>query len=249
MDVDIHGAPIYFEIPILGGIPISATLVVTWGVMLVLTLLCIWLTHGMKVKNISKKQAFAEFIVQKAESFVTGNMGEKWKHYTPFVSTIFALSIVCSLSALFGLWPPTADVSTTLAWGIVVFVIITATKLKTNGLLGYLKGFCDPIFVMAPFNVLGELFTPISMAFRHFGNIVSGTVITSLVYAALVVANHALFSLIPGVVGDWLSAIPFLTVGVPAVISLYFDWFSGFMQAFIFCTLTMVFISSAAETE
>ena len=164
-----------------------------------------------------------------------------------FGSTIFAMSIFSSLSSLVGLWPPTADVSTTLAWGIVVFVIITFTKLKTNGLLGYLKGFCDPIFVMAPFNVLGEVFTPISMAFRHFGNIVSGTVISTLVYAALVVANHALFSIIPGVVGQWLGAIPFLTVGIPAIISLYFDWFGSFMQAFIFCMLTMMFISTAAE--
>ena len=247
MNVNIQGAPIYFEIPVLGGIKITASLVVTWGVMLVLTLLCIWLTHGMKVKNISKRQAVAEFIVRTAENFVRGNMGEAWMRYTPFVSTIFALSIFSSLSSLIGLWPPTADVSTTMAWALVVFVIITYTKLKTNGLGGYLKGFCDPIFLMAPFNVLGEVFTPVSMAFRHFGNIVSGTVITALIYAALVAANHALFGIIPGVVGDWLSAIPFLTVGIPAIISLYFDWFGSFMQAFIFCMLTMMFISTAAE--
>ena len=216
-------------------------------VMLVLTLVCIWLTHDLKVRNISKRQAIAEKIVLTAENFVRSNMGEAWMRYVPFVSTIFAMSIFSSLSSLVGLWPPTADVSTTLAWGIVVFVIITYTKLRTNGLLGYLKGFCDPIFVMAPFNVLGEVFTPISMAFRHFGNIVSGTVISTLVYAALVVANHALFSIIPGVVGQWLGAIPFLTVGIPAVISLYFDWFGSFMQAFIFCMLTMMFISTAAE--
>ena len=175
MNVNIQGAPIYFEIPILGGIPITATLVVSWGVMLVLTLVCIWLTHDLKVRNISKRQAVAEKIVITAENFVRNNMGEAWMRYVPFVSTIFAMSIFSSLSSLVGLWPPTADVSTTLAWGIVVFVIITFTKLKTNGLLGYLKGFCDPIFVMAPFNVLGEVFSPISMAFRHFGNIVSGT--------------------------------------------------------------------------
>ena len=235
MNVNIQGAPIYFEIPILGGIPITATLVVSWGVMLVLTLVCIWLTHDLKVRNISKRQAIAEKIVITAQNFVRNNMGEAWMRYVPFVSTIFAMSIFSSLSSLVGLWPPTADVSTTLAWGIVVFVIITYTKL------------CDPIFVMAPFNVLGEVFTPISMAFRHFGNIVSGTVISTLVYAALVVANHALFSIIPGVVGQWLGAIPFLTVGIPAVISLYFDWFGSFMQAFIFCMLTMMFISTAAE--
>ena len=247
MNVNIQGAPIYFVIPIFGGIPITASLVVTWGVMLVLTLVCIWLTHDLKVKNISKRQAAAEFIVKTAENFVRSNMGEKWAHYTPFIASIFALSLCSSLASLVGLWSPTADVSTTMAWAIVVFVIITATKIRTNGVGGYLKGFCDPIFVMAPFNVLGEVFTPISMAFRHFGNIVSGTVISTLVYAALVVANHALFSIIPGVVGQWLGAIPFLTVGIPAVISLYFDWFGSFMQAFIFCMLTMMFISTAAE--
>ena len=247
MNVNIQGAPIYFVIPIFGGIPITASLVVTWGVMLVLTLVCIWLTHDLKVKNISKRQAAAEFIVKTAENFVRSNMGEKWAHYTPFIASIFALSLCSSLASLVGLWSPTADVSTTMAWAIVVFVIITATKIRTNGVGGYLKGFCDPIFVMAPFNVLGEVFTPISMAFRHFGNIVSGTVITALVYAALVAANHALFGWLPGALGELLSAIPFLTVGVPAVISLYFDWFGSFMQAFIFCMLTMMFIASAAE--
>ena len=247
MNVNIQCAPIYFVIPIFGGIPITASLVVTWGVMLVLTLVCIWLTHDLKVKNISKRQAAAEFIVKTAENFVRSNMGEKWAHYTPFIASIFALSLCSSLASLVGLWSPTADVSTTMAWAIVVFVIITATKIRTNGIGGYLKGFCDPIFVMAPFNVLGEVFTPISMAFRHFGNIVSGTVITALVYAALVAANHALFGWLPGAVGEILGAIPFLTVGVPAVISLYFDWFGSFMQAFIFCMLTMMFIASAAE--
>ena len=247
MNVNIQGAPVYFVIPIFGGIPITASLVVTWGVMLVLTLVCIWLTHDLKVKNISKRQAAAEFIVKTAENFVRNNMGERWAHYTPFVASIFALSLCSSLASLVGLWSPTADVSTTMAWAIVVFVIITATKIRTNGIGGYLKGFCDPIFVMAPFNVLGEVFTPISMAFRHFGNIVSGTVITALVYAALVAANHALFGWLPGAVGEILSSIPFLTVGVPAVISLYFDWFGSFMQAFIFCMLTMMFIASAAE--
>lgn len=247
MNVSIKGAPIYFTIPILGGIPITASLVVTWGVMLVLTGLCIFLTHDLKVRNISKRQAIAEKLVLLAENFVHTNMGEKWMHYTPFVAAIFALSLFSSLASLLGLWSPTADVSTTMAWAIVVFVIITSTKIRSHGLGGYLKGFCDPIFVMAPFNVLGEIFTPISMAFRHFGNIVSGTVITALIYAALVAANQALFGILPGLVGDLLGAIPFLTVGVPAVVSLYFDWFGSFMQAFIFCMLTMMFIAGAEE--
>ena len=247
MNVDIHGAPIYFTIPIFGGIPITASLVVSWGVMLVLTGLCIWLTHGLKVKNISKRQAIAEKIVLAVENLVRNNMGEQWMRMTPLIAALFGLSLGSSLVSLVGIWSPTADVSVLLGWALVVFVLITYYKIKTNGFGGYLKGFCDPIFVMAPFNLLGELFKPVSMACRHFGNILSGMVISALVYAALILANHALFGLIPGAVGQILGDIPFLAVGIPAVLSLYFDWFSSVMQAFIFCMLTMIFIKTAAE--
>ena len=108
-------------------------------------------------------------------------------------------------------------------------------------------GYLMRIFVMAPFNVLGEVFTPISMAFRHFGNIVSGYVISALIYAALIAANHALFGLLPGALGGILAEIPILGVGIPAVFSLYFDWFGSAIQAFIFCMLTMIFISTAED--
>ena len=72
-------------------------------------------------------------------------------------------------------------------------------------------------------------------------------VINGLLYAALAVASSRLFGLIPGIVGQVLSKIPILDVGVPAILSVYFDWFSGFMQAFIFCMLTVMYIANAAE--
>ena len=247
MNVDIHGAPVYFTIPIFGGIPITASMTVTWGVMLVINLLCIWLTHDLKVKNISKRQAVAEKIVMIAENFVRSNMGEQWLRMVPFISAIFALSLGSSLASLLGFWAPTADVSVLLGWALIVFILITYYKIKTNGFGGYLKGFCDPVFLMAPFNVLGEVFKPISMSFRHFGNVLSGMVISSLVYAALILANHALFGWLPGFLGTLLGNIPFLAIGIPAVLSLYFDWFSSAMQAFIFCMLTMIFIRTATE--
>ena len=168
---------------------------------------------------------------------------------TFFVAALFSLSIFSNLISLLGVFSPTADLSTEAAWAVVVFILITYNKIKAGGVLGYLKGFTEPIPVLTPFNILSELATPISMACHHFGNILSGTVINALIYGALAVASHALFGLLPGLLGDILGEIPFLMVGVPAVASLYFDWFSGFMQAFIFCMLTTMYIANAAESE
>lgn len=245
MEVDIHGAPVYFEIPILGGIPITASMVGTWCVMLVLTLLCVWLTHDLKVRNISKRQAVAEKIVMMAENFVRANMGEQWMDMVPMIAALFSLSLGSSLLSLLGLWAPTADVSVLLGWALIVFMLITYYKIKTNGFLGYLKGFCDPVFPMAPFNVLGEVFKPISMSFRHFGNVLVRLCHQLAGLCRTHFGESCAVRAAAGVVGDVLGNIPFLAVGVPAVLSLYFDWFSSFMQAFIFCMLTMIFIRTA----
>ena len=251
MEIDITGARILYtfpiDVPVLGKFQLTETILVSWIVMLIITGLCIWLTHDLKVENISKRQALAELIVEKANNFVVGNMGEKFRYMIPFVSALFATSVVSNLISLVGLRSPTADLSTEAAWAVVVFIMITAQKIKTNGFGGYLKGFTKPIPIMTPFNVLSELATPISMACRHFGNILSGVVINGLIYAALAVASSALFGLLPGIVGDVLSQIPFLDVGIPAIMSVYFDWFSGIMQAFIFCMLTVMYIANAAE--
>ena len=251
MDIDITGGRIFYtfpiDFPVLGKVQIPETLLVSWLVMILITGLCIWLTHDLKVEKISKRQAVAELLVETANKFVIGNMGEKFKKMIPFVAALFVTSVVSNLISLVGLRSPTADLSTEAAWAVVVFIMITSQKIKTNGVGGYLKGFTTPIPVMTPFNVLSELATPISMACRHFGNILSGVVINGLLYAALAVASSRLFGLIPGIVGQVLSKIPILDVGVPAILSVYFDWFSGFMQAFIFCMLTVMYIANAAE--
>ena len=251
MEVDISGARVFFtiptNIPILGDLQISETLVVSWIVMALITGLCIWLTHDLKVEKISKRQAVAEMLVEMANKFVIGNAGEKFRKLIPYVAALFATSVVSNLISLIGLRSPTADLSTEAAWAIVVFIMITAQKIKTSGFGGYLKGFTTPIAVMTPFNVLSELATPISLACRHFGNILSGVVINALIYGALALASSKLLGLLPGVLGGVLSQIPILSVGLPAITSVYFDWFSGVMQAFIFCMLTVMYIANAAE--
>ena len=290
MDISINGARVLAEIqnvPLLGTVQITQTLVVAYVVMAIITGLVIWLGSGLTVTGISRKQAVAEMGYNAIVNFVRGTMGPNFDHYIPLVCTIFISSVVSNLIGLIGFWSPTADLMTELAWALVVFVLITYHKIKSAGFGAYLKGFLDPIFVMAPINVMSECFTPISMACRHFGNILSGTVISTLVYGALTAANNALFGAlgsslvvaaivaVAGVVlffvGKGMSktlfkvlgiilavlgvlavitnlgaAYPWLTVGIPAIPSLYFDWFGGCIQAFIFCTLTTLFIKQAA---
>jgi len=290
MDISINGAKVIAEIsnvPLFGTVQITQTLAVSWLVLIIISALCIWLGSGLKVSGISRKQAVAEMGATALLNFVRGNMGKEFDHYIPLVGTIFITSVVSNLISLFGLWSPTADLMTELAWALVVFVLITYHKIKASGIVGYLKGFLDPIFVMAPINVMSECFTPVSMACRHFGNILSGTVISALIYAALTAANNALFGWlgsslyvgivvaavgaivfflgrksgkkapfiigiiaavlgILGIITNLGAAFPWLTVGIPAIPSLYFDWFGGCIQAFIFCTLTTLFIKQAA---
>ncbi len=247
MNVNITGAEIYYTIPVLGGIPITETMVNSTLVMVLILALCYWLTRNLQVKPTTKRQVVAEFLVETAKNFVHGNMGDKFAHYTPFVAALFSASLISSLLSLVTLYPPTSDLTTTLTWAILVFVLITYTKLRTSGIGGYMLGFTKPIAVLTPFNILSELSTPVSMGFRHFGNIVSGSVITALVYAALATLSALLLGWIPGAVGEVLGSIPVFQIGIPAVLSLYFDLFSSFMQAFIFCMLTTLYIANAAE--
>lgn len=301
MDISINGAKILYtftDVPLFGTVHITQTLVVSWLVMAIITVACVVLGSGLKVTNISRKQAVAETIYGALINFVHGNMGTGFDRYIPLVGAIFATSVVSNLISLLGIWSPTADLMTELGWALVVFVLITYHKIKSSGIGGYLKSYLDPIFVMAPINVISELFTPISMACRHFGNILSGTVISALIYAALATASYALLDLlgsnivvaaailivgivlvvrarklkaaggkakgkIPGIVLTVLGALallaamtgglaakfPWLDIGIPAITSFYFDWFSGCIQAFIFCTLTTIFIKQAAGED
>ena len=154
-------------------------------------------------------------------------MGDKFDYYIPFIGALFGTAIISNMISLVGgCWSPTADLATEAGWAIIVLILITKHKIKANGIGGYLKGYLDPMPVMLPMNIISEFSTPISMACRHFGNILSGMVIGTLIYAA-----H----------------IPILEIGLPAVTSLYFDWFSGLIQPFIFCTLTCIFIKQASE--
>lgn len=244
MNVEVNGPRILFRIPIFGGIPVTETVVNMWIIMAAIVLVCIWLTHGLKVKPTSKKQIVVETLVGMAVGFVESTMGKKFRHWTPYITALFSLSIISSLSSLVGMRPPTADLSVTLAWALLTFVLIQGMKFRTNGFLGYFKSFTEPVVFITPINIVGEIATPISMSFRHFGNIGAGMVITSLVYGAL----GALSSLVLGAIpNSFIASIPIFQLGIPAFLSIYFDLLTSFLQAYIFCMLTMVYVSNASE--
>ena len=243
--VQIGGAQVYFTIPLpIQELPISAAQINSWAVMLSILGICLYLTHGIKVIPDSKRQLAAEWIVDTVNKLVRSNMGEKFMGFAPFVAGILALSALSSLSSLLGLFAPTSDLNIVLGWALLVFILITHYKLK-GGLWAYIKGFFSPIPVFAPLNIIGEVATPISMSFRHYGNVMSGMVISTLIAYALRSLSLAVLGWLPGVLGQ----IPFLQIGLPAVLSLYFDIFSGCMQAFIFAMLTMMFISTASPED
>ena len=243
--ISITGAQIYFTIPMpIQDLPITASQVNSVLVLLFVLFLCLFLTQGMKVRASSKRQHIAEMIVQKATQFTTSNMGERFIGFAPFVAAIMAISAFSSLLSLLGLYPPTSDINIVGGWAILVFILITYYKMK-GGVWNYVKGLADPIPILLPFNLLGEVSTPVAMSFRHYGNVLSGTVVSTMVYAAFAGLSAMLFGWLPG----FLSEIPFLQIGIPAVLSVYFDLFSGCLQAFIFAMLTMLYVSTGAPEE
>ncbi len=289
MNVSVTGPFIYFTIPIFGGIPITQTTVSSLIVTVLLMIVGVSLGKHLK-KRPDGRQVLVEKGVGMIYSMVVDTMGAHNADWAPFIGTIFLSSICGTFIGLTGfLRSATADLSTTLTWAVMVSVIIWYQSIKRNGFLGWLKGFTEPVVVMTPMNLISEVAQPVSMAFRHFGNVAGGGVITSILYTALSGVSALVLNLIAGstvavgivliavgigllvwwksgkktsrlifgilmlVLGvfgliqkaGWLSGVPVLAFGIPAVLSVYFDLFSGFVQALVFSLLTMVYIAGA----
>ncbi len=293
MSLEIAGAFVYFTIPIFGGIPIKQTTVSSLIVTLILIIGSIKLGKRLKMRP-DGVQVILEKGYGMMLDMVSESMGPHNLHWTPFITTIFLSSMLGSYIGLTGfLRSVTADLSCTLVWSVAVSCIIWYQNIKQNGLVNWLKGFTEPIFLMTPMNLLGEVAQPVAMAFRHFGNIAGGGVINSVIYLAFSMLSTAVLNAISAsgpaisivllVVGAALiflwkkkthkllhmilgalcavlglfglmqalglvSGIPILSFGIPAVLSCYFDIFSGFVQAYVFTLLTMVYIGNACPS-
>lgn len=161
-----------------------------------------------------------EIIVEMLGTMVDGIMGKNANKFVNYISTLFLFIIISNISGLFGLRPPTADYGVTLCLGLITFILVQFNGIKKNRIKHFTALF-QPIWFLFPINLIGEFAVPLSLSLRLFGNVMSGTVLMGLIY-------------------DLLS--PF-TVAYPAVLHAYFDLFSGCIQAYVFCMLTMVYVN------
>lgn len=285
--IEVRGAKILFHI---GAVAITETILSLIVVTALLAVTGILLGRNLK-KRPGKLQVLTEKGVGMLIGIVTDTMGQHNIGWVPYIGTIFLSSMLGSLIGMTGfLRSTTADLAVVLTWALMTSVIIWYQSIKRNGFLGWLKGFAEPIAVMTPMNIVSEIAQPVALAFRHFGNVAGGGIITTIIYTALALASNALIGLVSGsivmpvmlillaaallVVGfqkqrlaakifgiifgalgllglltflDLLGGvqIPVLQLGIPAVLSVYFDLFSGFVQAFVFSLLSMVYIAGA----
>lgn len=285
--IEVRGARTLFQ---LGPVAITETVLSMIIVTAFLAVAGIVLGRGLQ-KRPGKLQVLTEKGVSMLMNLVSDTMGAHNIGWVPYIGTIFLSSILGSLIGMTGfLRSTTADLAVVMTWSVMTSVIIWYQSIKRNGFLGWLKGFTEPVVVMTPMNIVSEIAQPVAMAFRHFGNVAGGSIITMIIYTALALASTALIGLIAdsiilsvimivlaavllvmgirrnklsekfvgimflvlGVLGlltrfDLLGGvqIPVLQLGIPAVLSIYFDLFSGFVQAFVFSLLSMVYIAGA----
>jgi F-type H+-transporting ATPase subunit a len=233
MEIDVFG---YFRISI------TQTVLASFAVMITLCILS-WRLGKNLQKRPGRRQVLVEKGVSMIYNLVSDTMGSHNMRFAPYIGALFLSSLLGSLISTTGIFrSPTADLSTTVTWALMTTGLVWYHNMKNNGFLGWLKGFAQPVAVMTPINIVSEIAQPISMSFRHFGNIAGGSVLTALVYGGLASLSSLLLGWIPNAL---ISSIPILQVGVPAFLSMYFDLFSGGVQALVFVLLTMVYVGAA----
>ncbi len=242
MDLNVTGPKILFsiELPFMT-LNITETtlslLVVTLGIMIAAFVLTRKIT-----KRPSRSQVIVEKIVDMLYNVVGDTMGRHNLKFAPYIGTLFVTLLFGTLIGTTQVFrSTTADLSVTMAFALITTGMVWYNSIKNFGFKAWLKGFTEPIAVMTPMNIVSEIATPVSLAFRHFGNVAGGSVLTALIYGALSALSSLIFGWIPGIIGQ----IPFMQVGIPAFLSIYFDLFSGFVQAFVFILLTMIYVGAA----
>ena len=176
-------------------------------------------------------QNVVELMVEKLDGMVDSPMGKNAPRFYNYIGTVFIFILLSNISGLLGLRPPTADYGVTLPLGILTFVLIHFNQFKYQKLKDIWVDMCSPLPpwlpIWLPINLISEIAVPVSLSLRLFANVLSGTVMMALVYGLL----------------GWFATI------WPAALHVYFDLFSGAIQTYVFCMLTMTYINNAIGSE
>lgn len=208
---------------------ISPEIVNSLIVTLVLSIISIII--GIKAKKQDFRQKpkgilhIGEIFVEQMENLVSNTMGKANVGFTPYIGSLAAFLVFSNLLGLVGLKPPTSNYTVPFVLAIITTLLIHVNNIRFNGIGSYLKGYLQPLPFLLPINIISELSNPISLSFRLFGNILSGVIVTGLLYSALNSISY------------------FLTPFITPVFHAYFDVFAGLIQTFVFIMLTMVNVS------
>lgn len=211
-----------FTIPIFGGIDVAESTVISWVIMAIIMILTLVLTRNMRVENPGKLQVGVEYVVESLQNIVRGIVGYEGERYVPYLATVLVFLGISNVFAVTGMKPPTKDLNVSAAVALMSIVLVQIASIRQNRVKGWLKGFTKPIAVVTPINIMELAIRPLSLCMRLFGNVLGAFVVMKLL-------EH----LVP--------------VILPAVFSLYFDFFDGLIQAYVFVFLTGLFIKEAIE--
>lgn len=213
-----------FTIPVLGGVPVADSVVVTWIIMALLVVISLMLTRKLSVRSPGKVQVALEWAVQFLNGFVKTNIGTHWRPFAPWLGTVALYIGFSNLIGILGLTPPTKDISVTTALAIMSMLLIYGSQFRYNGLLGGLKKFAVPMPLLLPINLMEVVIRPLALCMRLFGNILGAYIIMEMLKFVVPVV-------------------------LPAIFSIYFDLFDGLIQTVVFVFLTTLFTGEGIKDE
>ena len=214
--------PIAFTIPILDGIPVSQSVVVSWILMAALALAAFLMTRRLRLEKPGRVQLILEWFVDLINSMCRNNIGSHGRSFAPWLGTVALYIALANLCGIFGLVPPTKNLNVTLAVALTSMALIYGAAFRFKGLKGGFHQFLEPVPVLLPINLMEIVIRPLSLCMRLFGNVLAAFVVMELIKL-----------LIPAV--------------LPAILSIYFDLFDGLIQTVVFVFLTALFIGEALE--
>lgn len=210
------------EVINIGGVGIHESVIVTLFISILLLVLGLVLTSGFRVENPSRRQLAVEAFVLWLQKFYEGPLSPKGKRYAPYMMTIACYVALANIFYVFGIKPPTKDLTVTAALAVMSIVLVQMAGIQTKGVKGWLHSFLEPMPAMLPMNILELFIKPVSLCMRLFGNVLGAFIIMCM---------------IEGLV----------RIIVPVPFSLYFDFFDGLIQVYVFTLLTSMYIAEAVE--